>query len=92
MHLGFQLIGMSHVGFFFPNFMQFSISLQSLFFILILLNESSLMVFFCTSFSFISEIADSSFYCFTEAECDCRELTAFLWLIHIKYKSLQRIC
>lgn len=70
----------------------FLLKVCSLKIILIILNESSLMVFFCTSFSFISEIADSSFYCFIEAECDCRELTAFLWLIHIKYKTLQGIC
>lgn len=60
--------------------------------ILIILNESSLIAFFCASFSFISQIADGSFYCFTEAECDCRELTACLWLIHIQYKTLQGIC
>lgn len=99
MHLGFQLIGMSYVGFFFPILRNgayqnsvFLFKLCSLKNILIILNESSLIVFFCTSFSFISEIADSSFYCFTEAECDCRELTACLWLIHIKYKTLQGIC
>lgn len=70
----------------------FLLKVSSLKIILIILNESSPMVFFCTSFSFISEIADSSFYCFTAAECDCRELTAFLWLIHIKCKTLQGIC